>query len=90
MNEKRVCKHCGSDLKKLSLPPDSDFNCAYLLVCFNDECGYFKRGWDWMKERYNVTASYRYKYNPFYGDEGPLPVQSPDTFKDLIGEDVKQ
>lgn len=85
--EKYICKHCGSELKKVNLPPDTDFNCAYIYVCMNDECGYYTRGWEWMRSHYNVTGSYRYKINPFYGDDGPLPVQSPYTWKDMV-EDI--
>jgi hypothetical protein len=81
--EKKSCKYCGSELSKIYLPVDSDFNVEYLFVCLNDECGYYIRGWDWMKKNYNVTSSYRYKYDPFHDIEGPIPVASPTTFKDM-------
>ncbi|MFP4368790.1 MAG: hypothetical protein ACLFR2_04350 [Candidatus Kapaibacterium sp.] len=86
MADNITCKHCGSELKKVSLPVDSDFGVEYLMVCFNDECEYYKRGWNWMGENYNVRASYRYKYNTFTGEDGPLPVFSPHTFKTAIVE----
>jgi hypothetical protein len=85
--EKKACKYCGSELQKILLPVDSDFNVEYLYVCFNDECGYYVRGWDWMKEKYNVNASYRYKWEPFHDIEGPIPVLSPYTFKEMIVEE---
>ncbi|MFP4527064.1 MAG: hypothetical protein ACLFQX_00825 [Candidatus Kapaibacterium sp.] len=77
------CKHCGAELEKVLLPYDSDFLVPHIWVCFNDECGYYKRGWDWMREKFNVRASYRFKYNGFTQDEGPLPVQSPYTWMDM-------
>ncbi len=84
--EKIHCKYCGSEMQRINLPQDTDFNCEYLYVCFNDECGYYVRGWEWMRTNYNVTASYRYKYNPFFGDDGPIPVSSPYTWKDMIAK----
>lgn len=86
MEDKRTCKHCGSTLKKVELPPDSDFGVEYFYVCFNDECRYYQRGWEWMAEKYRRKASYRYKYDPFTKSEGPLPVASPTMWKDMIAE----
>ncbi len=80
----KVCKYCGKELKKVMMPPESDWGAEYLWICMNDDCGYFQRGWDWMKENYKVTSSYRYKINPVNGSEGPIPVTSPDDMKDWI------
>jgi hypothetical protein len=87
MENKTKCKYCGSELKKVMLPYDSDFLVDYLWVCLNDECDYYKRGWKWMEDKYHVRASYRYKYNSFTGNEGPLPVQSPYSWKDMVEEE---
>jgi hypothetical protein len=83
-----VCPECGVRLSKWLNPDDSSWGTGYQLVCFNDDCPYFERGWKWMKEHYNVTASYRFRYNPVNGETGPLPVWSRDAGKgNIINED---
>jgi hypothetical protein len=37
-----------------------------------------------MKEKFKVSASYRYKFNPVNGDDGPIPVKSVNDMKDWI------
>ena len=37
-----------------------------------------------MKDLYQQKASYRYRYNPENGEEGPLPVWSEDAHRDNI------
>ena len=82
--EKKKCKYCGEELKKVLIPPQSDWGVEHFLVCMNDECSYYVQGWNWMKEKYKVNASYRYKYNPEKDDDGPIPVKSPDDMKDWV------
>jgi hypothetical protein len=58
-----------------------------LLVCFNDDCSYYQEGWDWMKERYNQRASYRFMVNPASGTSSMIPVWSPSALRELIVEE---
>ena len=67
-------------------PENSSWGYAVMLVCFNDECPYYVRGWQWMRERYDVAASYRHRFNPATKQSGPLPVWSPTAHRDAIVE----
>ena len=85
--DKKTCKYCGAELDKVLIPPESDWGVEYFFVCMNDDCSYFVRGWDWMKEQYKVHASYRYKLDPESNQEGPIPVKSIEDMKSWV---VKQ
>ena len=37
-----------------------------------------------MNDRFNVKASYRYRYDPETGETGPLPVWSKDALRSSI------
>ena len=82
-----ACPHCGGKLSKWLNPDDSSWGLGYQLVCFNDDCEYFVRGWKHMQENYAVTASYRYRFNPENGESGPLPVWSKKAGRGNIVDD---
>ena len=69
-----------------SLPENTGWQGEFQLACFNDDCPYYRRGWDHMQENYAVAASYRYRVDPTTGGASPLAVWSPDALKDRILE----
>ena len=87
MDKIHECMHCGGKMSKWKTPSDSTWNTEFQYVCFNDECPYFVRGWDWMMQNNKARASYRHRCNPVTGKTGPLPVWSNDALKEGIIED---
>ncbi len=81
-----TCSHCGTKMTKWQSPEESNWGGDIKYVCFSDECPYYVRGWNWMKEQYGVTSSYRSSINPKTGNISPLPVASPDHMKPGIVE----
>ncbi len=75
VTEAPTCPHC----KKLMEQMDSrylDWESPYLWVCFNNECGLFKKGWNHMMENYGQLVSYRFMIHPQNGEPGIVPAFS--------------
>jgi hypothetical protein len=83
----RTCPHCGSKLKTWRVPDEATWVEEFFYVCFNDDCPYYKKGWDWMMEQYNQKASYRYALNPDTGEALMIPVWSDVATREMIVED---
>ena len=88
--ETKTCPHCDASLTPWLPTDDSSWGTEAQLICFNDECPYYLGGWEWMREKYQQKASYRYRYNPQNDEEGPLPVWSPDALKSGIITDDEE
>ena len=87
--EEHVCPHCGGKLHPWDPPEECTWGCQQ-LICMNDACPYFVRGWKWMAETYGTVASYRYRYNPGTGTGGNLPVNSPYVLREIVGDESEE
>ena len=82
----RTCPHCGSRLRKWRVPDGANWTEEFFFVCFNDDCSYYKEGWEWMREQYSQMSSYRYMINPATDVPLPLPVWSDSAMREMIVE----
>jgi hypothetical protein len=78
------CPYCDTPLVKWANPTLASWSGSFQYVCFSDECPYFVRGWAWMRDHFNVHASYRHRLDPMTGETGPLPVWSKDALRSSI------
>jgi len=83
----RTCKHCGGRLKKWLVPDGASWTEEFLFVCFNDDCPYYRAGWEWMEQQYSQRASYRYMVFPTTGTSSMIPVWSDSAAREMIVEE---
>ncbi len=87
-NEKNLtCPHCGQRLKKWRTPDQTSWGTPFQYVCFNDDCPYYVRGWEWMRTHFNQKVSYRHRYDPSTGESGPVAVWSAQALRSGIIEE---
>ncbi len=79
-----LCPDCQTPMVRWANPQVSTWSGEFQYVCFDDRCPYFVRGWAWMREHFNVTASYRHRLDPASGETGPLPVWSKTALRESI------
>jgi hypothetical protein len=86
-NNPRTCPHCGSRLKRWSVPAGASWEEDVFWVCVNDDCSYYQDGWKWMEEQYGQHASYRFMINPTTGAASMIPVWSDAATREMIVDD---
>lgn len=86
-DDKTICPHCEQKMKKWQPPEGTTWGNHYQYICFNDNCPYYVKGWEWMLTKYQQKASYRHRYDPEADRSGPVPVWSVDALKDRIIEE---
>jgi SAM-dependent methyltransferase len=81
------CPHCGEKMLKWAVP-DNPFEVTwdndFMYICFNDECPYYVRGWDFMYREGNRGSSYRLMYNPEKDCCMPIPVPTSRALRESI------
>jgi hypothetical protein len=66
------------------MPNETGWEGPYQWACFNNECSYYREGWDWMWEKYRAKVSYRYREVPGCPKASPLAVWSDTAIVDHI------
>ncbi len=86
----KTCHHCESKLVKWTVPVESSWNEEYFYACFNDDCSYYLKGWEHMKEKFQQRTSYRFAISPDTGSSLMIPVWSASATRNLIEEERQE
>jgi hypothetical protein len=85
------CPHCGAVLRRFRIPEQSGWQQPFQWACFNNDCPYYREGWEWMWEHYRAKASYRYRLlDPLTGQTSPLAVWSETALLERILDDEEK
>ncbi|MBF0124326.1 MAG: hypothetical protein HQL60_03185 [Magnetococcales bacterium] len=90
------CPHCQQVLLRWAAAQHDfedglGFGVLEMLVCFNNQCPMYVKGWNSLFENYGRIGSVRYYYSPDDGDEGVLPIAHGDALRgDIVGEQSPQ
>jgi hypothetical protein len=80
--DKPKCPDCNTEMTLWEVPPINfsdglGWGTPYLFVCFSDECGSYKKGWEHMQETMESRSSYRCYIEPGQKNFEYMPVFSP-------------
>jgi hypothetical protein len=84
VSPEKTCPHCGAPLFKWLVPDGASWSEEFFFACFNDDCSYYKDGWNWMESQFGQHASYRYALNPTTVASLPIPVWSDSATREMI------
>ena len=88
--ETRRCPYCDQRLSKYLVPdsPFTEWPSEFQYLCFNDECRYFREGWD-KSATQRFHGSYRFMYDPTLDNCFPVPVLNNWSLRDSIVEECQ-
>lgn len=72
-----TCPHCKMEMEQMD-SRHLDWDSPFLWVCFNNNCLFFKKGWDHMMSNFGQLVSYRFMIHPATGGAGVIPAFSHD------------
>jgi SAM-dependent methyltransferase len=80
---KTTCPHCGRTMQPIETPMDSSWGGEIHEVCFNDECTYFVRSFEFLEAQGIEGAGYRCRCDA-RGRFGAIPITCSDDLKTCI------
>ncbi len=83
-----TCPHCGARLVKWRIPDGSNWVEDHFLACFDDECSYYQKGWEWMEQQFGHRVSYRFAVSPVTGAVTNIPVWSDSATRELVVDET--
>ena len=86
VHETSECPHCGSQLRRWAVPqtPFTEWDSEEMLVCFDDLCPFYRRGWGALHGQGNFGFSHRFMFDPDRNVCLSVPVPSARALRDGI------